>query len=52
MTTLLTVEAMKFKALVVWMGMGSLSAGGTTVMGTVGAEMLCESACVASSRND
>ena len=51
-TTLLTMGATKFRALVVWMARSGLFTGGTTVMGTVGAEMFHGSTCVASSQND
>ena len=51
-TTLLTVEAMKFRAFVVGMAGGSLSTGGTTIMGTVGAEVFSGSTCETSSWND
>ena len=51
-TTLLTVEAMKFRAFVVRMAGGSSSAGGTTIMGTVGAEVFGGSTCETLSQND
>ena len=51
-TMLLTVEATKFGTFVVWMAGGSLFAGGTTMMGIVGAEMFCGPACEVLSWND
>ena len=51
-TTLLTVGAMKFGTFVVWVAESGSSAGGTTMMETVGAEMFCGLACEASSWND
>ena len=51
-TTLLTVEAMKFRTLVVWMSKSSLSTGEATIMETIGAEVFGGSTYVASSQND
>ena len=51
-TTLLIVEAMKFKAFVVGMARGSLSTKGTTIMETVGAEVFSGLTCEISSQND
>ena len=51
-TMLLTVEAMKFRAFVVWMARGGSFTGGTTMMGTVGAEVFNGSVCEALSQND
>ena len=49
---LLTVGAMKFRALVVGMARGGSSAGGTMVMGRVGVKVFSGSTCETSSRND
>ena len=51
-TMLLTVGAMKFGAFVVRVARGSSSAGGTTMMGTVGVEMFGGLACKTLSQND
>ena len=51
MTTLLTVEATKFRTLVIWMSQGSLSTEGVTIMGTIGVEVFGKLACVAPTWN-
>ena len=51
-TTLLTVEAMKFGTLVVWVSRGGSSTGGTMIMGTVWMEVFHGSTCVALSQNN
>ena len=51
-TTLLTVEAMKFRTFVIWVSWGGSSIGGTMVMGTVWVEVVCGSAHVALTWND
>ena len=51
-TMLLTVGAMKFRALVVGMARGGSSAGGTMVMGRVGVKVFSGSTCETSSWND
>ena len=49
---LLTVGAMKFRTLVVWVARGGSSTGGTIMMETVRVEMFCGPACEALSLND
>ena len=51
-TTLLTVEAMKFRTFVVGMAWSSLSTGGTMMIGTVRVEMFGGLTCEALSWND
>ena len=51
MTMLLIVGAMKFRTFVVGMSRSNLFTGGTTMMGTVGAEMFGGLACEALSWN-
>ena len=50
-TTLLTVEAMKFKTLVIWMSQGSSSTGGVTIMETIGVEVFGGLTCIAPTWN-